>query len=76
MPRTRPRSMVMAVVAAVGLIAVAMPPQLSTAQSGWSDRADLLRYAERVGIIIGLKIMLIFEQMSFGRFRQASNKIF
>jgi N-acetylneuraminic acid mutarotase len=50
MPRIRPHSMVMAVIAAVGLAAIAIPPQPSTAQTGWSNRADLLLRRSEISI--------------------------
>jgi N-acetylneuraminic acid mutarotase len=50
MSRTRARSMVMAVVAAASLIAIVMPPEPSTAQSGWSNRADLLLRRSEISI--------------------------
>src|SRR5215204_4774918 len=50
MSRTRARSMVMAVVAAASVIAIVMPPEPSTAQSGWSNRADLLLRRSEISI--------------------------
>jgi N-acetylneuraminic acid mutarotase len=50
MTGSRPYSVVMAAIAAAGLIAMELPPTSSLAQSGWSERADLLLRRSEISI--------------------------